>query len=161
VRGVGTQRESTVAIHRLSTNALSDAAFLTNCFLCYSLHRNVERFLQDRAGIVALIDHCASAKVTSVGTLTDRTRSYFGSLAWQAARPSGSLKGNSFEVLMANLFWLSKARSRRSRWMGAWVGVVMIAGGIVFLTVRLGDSTRKVAAEKPAVQSSQASEQNK
>src|SRR5215204_3685704 len=44
---------------------------------------------------------------------------------------------------MANLFWLRSFRSRRARWIGAWIGLIMIAGGVLFLTIHLGERTEK------------------
>jgi hypothetical protein len=61
---------------------------------------------------------------------------------------------------MPNLSWLRSSRSRRARWTNAWIGVVLIAGGLLFLTIRLGESAREAAATKRAAQPPAASVQN-
>jgi hypothetical protein len=51
---------------------------------------------------------------------------------------------------MANLFWLHRIRSRRARWTSAWIGVVLITAGVLFLTIRWGDRASYDAASKPS-----------
>lgn len=48
---------------------------------------------------------------------------------------------------MPNLLW-PRARTRRARCTGAWVGLVLIAGGILFMAIRAGDGARQRAADK-------------
>jgi hypothetical protein len=40
-------------------------------------------------------------------------------------------------------------RSRRRIWLNAWIGLVMIAVGLLFLTIHFGDSARKSAERRP------------
>lgn len=59
---------------------------------------------------------------------------------------------------MPNLLW-PRARTRRARWTGAWVGLVLIAGGILFMAIRAGDGARQRAADKVSTPSAVTSEQ--
>src|SRR5438045_4200737 len=45
--------------------------------------------------------------------------------------------------------WLRRSRSRRAIGLRAWFGLVLIAGGLLFLTIHLSESARKSAERKP------------
>jgi hypothetical protein len=45
--------------------------------------------------------------------------------------------------------WLRRSRSRRAIGIRAWFGFVLIAGGLLFIAIHLGESARKSAERKP------------
>jgi hypothetical protein len=45
--------------------------------------------------------------------------------------------------------WLRSSRSRRAIGIRAWVGLALIAGGLLFLSIHLGESARKSAERTP------------
>ena len=44
--------------------------------------------------------------------------------------------------------WLRSSRSRRAIGIRAWIGLALIAGGLLFFTIHLGESARKSAERK-------------
>ena len=50
-----------------------------------------------------------------------------------------------------SVFFPQNRKSRRAMWIRGWIGLALIAGGILFMTISFGDSARRKAADKKSV----------